>query len=139
VIGGSSGFVGQTLQHPAIDTINKQLILSSIGYGAAEAFLDVGAIVTIISSSADRVQAAVKRLNSPNVQGLVGDVRNEGAFVEVLLSLAPVDHIVFSGVDKIIRGKLQDMDFNEAKHLFGVKFWGAALYVKKSCVSVLRL
>lgn len=111
--------------------VGKEIVViggsSGIGFGAAEALLDVGAIVTIISSSADRVQAAVKRLNSPNVKGLVGDVRDEAAFVEVLLSLAPVDHIVFSGVDKIIRGRLEDMDFDEAKHLFGVKFWGAAL------------
>lgn len=83
--------------------------------------------MTIISSSPDRVDSAVKRLNSANVHGAVGDVRNEAAFVDVLKSLAPVDHIVFSGVDKIIRGKLEDLDLDEAKHLFGVKFWGAVI------------
>jgi len=98
---------------------------SGIGFGAAQAFLDAGAIVTVVSSSQANVDSAVQRLSTPNVSGRVGNVREEGAFVEVLQSLAPIDHIVFSGVDKIIRGKLEDMDLEEAKSLFGVKFWGA--------------
>jgi NAD(P)-dependent dehydrogenase (short-subunit alcohol dehydrogenase family) len=92
--------------------------------------------VTIISSSQEKVDAAIKRLSSPNVHGIVGDVRNETAFVEVLKSLAPVDHIVFSGVDRIIRGKLEDMDLDEAKHLFGVKFWGAVVCGKGKWCSI---
>lgn len=75
---------------------------------------------------------AVKRLNSPNASGAVGNVRDEEFFIETLKTLAPVDHIVFSGVDKIIRGKLEDLDLNEAKHLFGVKFWGAVIVGKGS-------
>jgi predicted CDP-diglyceride synthetase/phosphatidate cytidylyltransferase len=74
----------------------------------------------------------VKRLNSSNVNGLVGDVRDEDAFVKVLKSLAPVDHIVFSGVDLIIRGALEDLVIEDAKHLFGVKFWGAVIIAKGS-------
>ncbi len=50
--------------------------------------------------------------------------------MELLRSMAPVDHIVFSGVDKIIRGKLEDLDLDEAKHLFGVKFWGSVVIGK---------
>lgn len=73
---------------------------------------------------------AIKRLNSPNASGAVGNVRDEEAFTEMLKSLAPVDHIVFSGVDKIIRGKIEDLDLNEAKYLFGVKFWGAVILGK---------
>ncbi|GAB7352072.1 hypothetical protein MBLNU459_g2577t2 [Dothideomycetes sp. NU459] len=114
--------------------VDKKIIVvggsSGIGFGAAEAFLDAGAQVTVISSSQDRVNKAVERLNSPNVKGAVGDVRDEAAFVQVLKSLAPVDHIVFSGVDKIIRGKLEDLELDDAKHLFGVKFWGAVIIGK---------
>lgn len=36
-----------------------------------------------------------------------------------------LDHVIFSGVDKIIRGRLEDMELEDAKWLFGVKFWGA--------------
>ncbi|KAH9209751.1 oxidoreductase [Leptodontidium sp. 2 PMI_412] len=102
--------------------LNKKVIVvggtSGIGFGAAQAFLDAGAKVTVISSNQDRVNDAVKRLNSPNASGVVGN------------SLAPVDHIVFSAVDIIIRGKLEDLNLDEAKHLFGVKFWGSVVIGK---------
>ncbi|OAG39324.1 hypothetical protein AYO21_06528 [Fonsecaea monophora] len=100
---------------------------TGIGFGAAAALLDVGARVTIISSSSAKLDAALQRLGSPNAKGVVADVRNEAAFTDTLRSLAPVDHVIFSAVDNIIRGKLEDQNLDEAKHLFGVKFWGAVI------------
>ena len=88
--------------------------------------------MTVISSNQDNVKNAVKRLGSSKASGAVGNVRDEEAFVEVLKSFAPVDHIVFSGVDKIIRGKLEELDLDDAKFLFGVKFWGAVSIGKGS-------
>ncbi|KAH0831001.1 short-chain dehydrogenase/reductase SDR [Fonsecaea pedrosoi] len=93
---------------------------TGIGFGAAAALLDVGARVTIISSSSAKLDAALQRLGSPNAKGVVADVRNEAAFTDTLRSLAPVDHVIFSAVDNIIRGKLEDQNLDEAKHLFGV-------------------
>ncbi|KAJ4154449.1 hypothetical protein NW754_001398 [Fusarium falciforme] len=103
---------------------------SGVGFGVAEVLLEAGAAVTVVSSSPDKVKSAVQRLNSPNADGKVADVRDEEALTDVLRSLAPVDHIVFSGVDDIIRGKLSDTDLDEAKHLFSVKFWGAVVIGK---------
>ncbi|RKU45134.1 hypothetical protein DL546_004407 [Coniochaeta pulveracea] len=100
---------------------------SGIGFGAAQILLEAGAHITIISSSATRVQDAVTRLSKSGgtVDGRVGDVTDEKAFTNLLVSLAPLDHIVFSGVDKIIRGPLAETDLGDAKALFGVKFWGS--------------
>lgn len=107
--------------------------LVRIGYGAAQALLEYGAIVTIISSS-ENVHEAVKTLKANNasaqVSGKQADVRDEEAFTQTLLSLAPVDHVIFSSVDKIIRGPLKDLDLDDAKHLFGVKFWGSVVVGK---------
>ncbi len=64
------------------------------------------------------------------MSGVVGNVREEAAFIEVLKGLSPVDHIVFSAVDIIIRGKLEDLNLDDAKHLFGVKFWGSVIIGK---------
>ncbi|TVY38072.1 Short-chain dehydrogenase/reductase [Lachnellula occidentalis] len=109
--------------------VNKKVVVvggtSGIGFGAAQAFIDAGSKVIVISSNQGRVDEAVKRLNSPNASGIVGNVREEEPFIEALRGLAPVDHIVFSGVDKIIRGKLEELNLDDAKFLFGVKFWGA--------------
>jgi hypothetical protein len=103
---------------------------NSIGFGAAQAFADAGANVTVISSSQEKVDKAIQRLASSNVKGQIANARDEAGLVNVLLSLAPIDHIVYSSVDKIIRGKLEDLDLNEAKRLFEVKFWGAVIVGK---------
>jgi NADP-dependent 3-hydroxy acid dehydrogenase YdfG len=113
----------------------------SIGNGAALALLEHGAHVIIISSSQDNIDAAVKKANNPNLTGKVGNVRDEASYTEVLRSLAPVDHLVYSGVDKIIRGAIADADFEDAKYYFGVKFWGSAMTGKSECFfkSLMRL
>ncbi|KAK0309943.1 hypothetical protein LTR01_004141 [Friedmanniomyces endolithicus] len=119
---------------------------SGIGHGAALALLEHGAHVTIVSSSEQRVKSVVEDIGNPNLHGKVGNVREEESFIELLRSLAPIDHLVFSGVDKvrdsrclttrtldnwlrdlIIRGEIAEANFDECKHLFGVKFWGAAI------------
>ena len=89
--------------------------------------LEAGAHVTIISSSQDRVNEVLKKVNNPNLEGKVGNVRDEAAYTEVIRSLAPVDHLIYSGVDKIIRGAIAEADLEECKYYFGVKFWGSAL------------
>jgi hypothetical protein len=101
--------------------------------------VDLGAHVIVISSSADRVQDAVKRLASPNATGKAGNVRDEDAFTELLISIAPLDHLIFSGVDKIIRGSLAEADLDEAKHFFGVKFWGSVVVGKGRYHSALEI
>ena len=134
VIGGTSGLVYHRSER--INDVLCTKTIARIGYGAAEAFLDQGAHVVVISSSADRVAQAVEKLKliGPTVEGIAGDVRDEAAFVELLQKLAPVDHIVFTGVDIIIRGKLEDLNLDDAKHLFGVKFWGAVVVGKGNMI-----
>ncbi|KAK4679856.1 hypothetical protein QC764_207785 [Podospora pseudoanserina] len=106
---------------------------SGIGYGAAEILLSAGAHITIISSTQEKVDRALSQLSSTvggNVQGRVGNVRDEAAFTELLLSLAPLDHVIFSSVDKIIRGSLAEANLSDAAGLFGVKFWGSFVVAK---------
>lgn len=110
-----------------------------IGYGAASIILDYGAIVTIVSSSEEKIQSAKKRLGSDKVRGAVGDVREEAAFNDLLQSLGPFDHVIFCGVDKIIRGDIVDANLDDAKHLFGVKFWGAVVVGKGKINMTLEL
>ena len=57
-------------------------------------------------------------------------MRDEEKFIQLLVSLAPLDHVVFSAVDIIIRGNLAEADLDQAKHLFGVKFWGSVVIGK---------
>lgn len=68
VVGGSSGSVERrTCNH----TTSKRY---SIGNGAALALLEYGAHVTIISSSQEKVDSVLKKINNPNLQGKVVSV-----------------------------------------------------------------
>ena len=66
--------------------------------------------------------------------GRVANVRDEENYTEVIRSLAPIDHLIYSGVDKIIRGAIAEADLDDAKHYFGVKFWGSAMTGKSESV-----
>ncbi|KAJ7685604.1 oxidoreductase [Mycena polygramma] len=122
--------MGKTLDKLAGQKIAVVGGSSGIGFGAAELLLEAGAQVIVISSNDERVKNAVQRLGGGNVSGKVGDVKKEEEFTQLLLSLAPLDHIVFSGVDVIIRGPLAETNLDDAKELFGVKFWGAVVIGK---------
>ncbi|KAG9235809.1 hypothetical protein BJ875DRAFT_503817 [Amylocarpus encephaloides] len=93
---------------------NKKAIV--VG-GTSGTLLDADAIVTAISSNQSRVDEAMKKLNFNNVARIVGNVQEKVAFVGVLKNLAPVEHIVFSGVDKIIHCALEGLDIGGANHL----------------------
>ncbi|KAF2104812.1 oxidoreductase [Rhizodiscina lignyota] len=111
--------------------VGKKVIVvggtSGIGNGAALALLEHGAEVVIVSSNEDRVNEVVKKINNPKLTGKVGNVRDEAQYTECLKSLAPCDHLIYSGVDKIIRGAIADGELEDWKWYFGVKFWGSAL------------
>ncbi|KAK4976025.1 hypothetical protein LTR42_003650 [Elasticomyces elasticus] len=79
---------------------------SGIGHGAALALLEHGAHVTIISSSEQRVKSVVEDVGDDKLHGRVANVREEEDFIEVLRSLAPIDHLVFSGVDKVCKRRV---------------------------------
>ena len=66
-------------------------------------------------------------------------MRDEEKFIQLLVSLAPLDHVVFSAVDIIIRGNLAEADLDQAKHLFGVKFWGSVVIGKGKLTASIEL
>ena len=98
--------------------------------GVAEAFLSSGANVHIISRSQQSLDSALSILKGeyPNpeltISGSTSDVLNESEITQELLKVAPVDHIVYTAVDKRIRGPIGEVDVADAQELFGVKFWG---------------
>jgi len=107
-----------------------------IGLGVAEAFLSYGASVHIIGYTQASLDAAIALLKSEYpeaadaVTGSTADVRDEAAITAALQALAPVDHIVYTAVDKRIRGPIGGENIEESQALFGVKFWGQVAVAK---------
>lgn len=109
---------------------------SGIGFAVASAALAEGARVTIASTGAERLAQAAARLGGA-IDTAVLDITDEAA-VSAFLAGARFDHIVSTAGDwgKARRGPLADMDLNDARALFGVRFWGAAILAKHGAASL---
>lgn len=103
---------------------------SGIGFAVAQAAVAEGAVVTIASTDADKLNAASERLGG--VEVVLLDITHEAAVAAYFTSSGDFAHIVSTAGDwgKARRGPFEDMDLNEAHALFAVRFWGAATLAK---------
>jgi NAD(P)-dependent dehydrogenase (short-subunit alcohol dehydrogenase family) len=104
-----------------------------IGFGVAEAVASLGSKVIIISSSPDKVKHALGRLRAAypesTIQGHAVSVNDTEKFVELLKGFGEIDHLVYSAVDLLVRGPVEEIDLVKAKEGFDIKFWGAVTSV----------
>jgi NAD(P)-dependent dehydrogenase (short-subunit alcohol dehydrogenase family) len=103
---------------------------SGIGFGVARALLGEGAVVTIASSNAARVAAAVERLGGG--RGVQLDVGDEAAVQAFFGPETRWDHIAFTAADwaQVDHADLTKIELAEAASLFDVRFWGALAVAK---------
>lgn len=109
---------------------------SGIGFAVAELALGEHAKVIVASSNQTNVDSAVKRL-AEGASGVALDVTNEGAVAEVFAQLGKFDHLVFTAGDwNWRRGPLADLNLEQAKSNFTVRFWGALTVIKHAHKSI---
>ncbi|HEV7183635.1 MAG TPA: SDR family oxidoreductase [Leifsonia sp.] len=102
---------------------------SGMGLATARAAALDGAHVTIASSSAERVDAALREL--PNgCAGAVFDVRNEAQVARALERFEVIDHLVFTAGDSFTPRPLADLDLPDAHAILDVRFWGTVTVIK---------
>jgi len=108
---------------------------SGIGYAVAEAALRDGAKVMVASTNAQRVGAAAAKLMADSAQL---DVTDEAGVEAFFAGHGAFDHIAFTAGDwGGLRGvRLADLDLEQARNIFNVRFWGA-LTVAKHAAKVL--
>jgi len=105
---------------------------SGIGFAVAQRVLREGAQVVIGSSSAARVEDAVKRLG-PGASGAAVDVRDEASVAAFFKASGSFDHLVFTAGDwDALRrpGGVAELDLEAARAIFTVRFWGALAAIK---------
>ena len=105
---------------------------SGIGFAVAERAIREGAQVVVGSSSAARVESAVKRLGSA-ASGSAVDVREEASISRFFEQCGPFDHLVFTAGDwDALRrgGSVAELDLPGATAIFTVRFWGALAAIK---------
>jgi len=100
---------------------------SGIGYAVAEAAIGEGAQVVIASTDAARLTRA-----SESLGGTAWHVTDEAQLGAFFAGAQRFDHILSTAGDwgKARRGALVEMDIEQARGLFEVRFWGAAKLAK---------
>lgn len=101
---------------------------SGMGLATARAAMLEGARVTIASSNAARVAAALTDL--PGCDGATVNVENETEIAALFARIGELDHIVFTAGDSFTPRPLVDQSLEDARSVLNVRFWGAAAAIK---------
>lgn len=109
---------------------------SGIGFAVAQAVKRQGAAPVIASTNPDRLGAAAERLGGAETALL--DLMDETAVAAFFARSGLFDHIVSTAGDwgKARRGPFAEMNMDDARALFGVRFWGAANLAKHGCPKI---
>jgi NAD(P)-dependent dehydrogenase (short-subunit alcohol dehydrogenase family) len=106
---------------------------SGIGFAVALQAIADGATVTVGSSNAAHVDAAVQRLGS-NATGSAIDVKHEASVAAFFERTGPFDHLAYTAGDwGPLRGAantIAELDLDGANAIFAVRFWGALAATK---------
>ncbi|HWY68387.1 MAG TPA: SDR family NAD(P)-dependent oxidoreductase, partial [Terriglobales bacterium] len=112
---------------------NKQVVIvggsSGIGLAVAEEAASQGADVVIVSSSAERVQEAIKSIGG-EARGQAVDVSDEKAVESFFTNLGTFDHLVFTAGDSLQLNELAKTDLKQARRAFELRYWSALATVK---------
>jgi len=114
------------------DLDNKRVVVlggsSGLGFAVAELAASFGADVVIASSSAERVQTAIKSIGGKS-DGRTLDVSNERAIHTFFTELGAFDHLVFTAGDSL---HLQDLEpfvpLRYARHLSEMQLVGSSTF-----------
>ena len=104
---------------------------SGMGLATARAAARDGAVVTVVSSRPERVDAAVAELPA-GCDGAVVDVRDEGAVAALFERVGELDHLVFTAGDALTPRPLTEMSPGEARAVLEVRFWGAVGVIRSA-------
>ena len=109
---------------------------SGIGFAVAELARALGAEVVIASTRAATVDAAIGRL--PGATGRIVDLRDEAGVAEFFKDLGAFDHLAVTAGDwgGAMFAPTPDIDLDQARDGFAVRFWGALAAAKHSCRTI---
>ena len=104
---------------------------SGMGLATARAAAGDGAAVTVVSSTPERVDAAVAQLPA-GCDGAVVDVRDDDSIAALFERVGDLDHLVFTAGDAFTPRRLIEMSPAEARAVLDVRFWGAVGVIRSA-------
>lgn len=114
------------LQHQRIVLLGGT---SGIGLATAQAAINAGAWVVVVSSRRQRVVESLAVLG-PQAEGHVVDLGDENAIRHLFEQLGPFDHLVYSAGESLQIGVLADTGMEMIRKAFDVRVFGAMTAVK---------
>ncbi len=121
------------------DLSGKRVVImggsSGIGFAIAEQVVALSGEAVIVSSNADRVRKAVADLDS-NAQGHAIDLTDYAAIQTFFENLGSLDHLVFTAGDSLHLDMLANVDLQEARNAFELRYWSALAAVKYATAKI---
>lgn len=108
---------------------------SGIGLAIAEAVARDGGTPIVVSSRAERVEAALATLGA-GAEGHVADIRDEAAVAALFERIGGFDHLAFTAGESLKLGPIADMTLAEARAFFNTRYWGAYTVAKHGAPSI---
>jgi NAD(P)-dependent dehydrogenase (short-subunit alcohol dehydrogenase family) len=109
---------------------------AGIGLATAQAAAAEGALVIIVSSNAERINAALATLPA-TAQGVVTDLREEAAVRDFFHNTGAFDHLVFTAGGPFPFGQVADVSTADMQEALQLRFLGAMNAVKYAAPHIL--
>ncbi|MGH3247015.1 MAG: SDR family oxidoreductase [Trebonia sp.] len=113
---------------PVMDLRRQRVVVlggtSGIGLATAQAAAGRGAEVTVVSSNKASVDRALSGLPS-GTGGRAVDLSDQGLVRDLFDDLGSIDHLVYTAGEPLAMTALGNLDLNQARQFFGVRYFGA--------------
>jgi NAD(P)-dependent dehydrogenase (short-subunit alcohol dehydrogenase family) len=123
---GNSQLTSITLQQSRVVVAGGT---SGIGFAVADAAARAGAEVIIVSSSPERVAAALEQLPQ-GTRGEPLDFTDEAQVSAFFSRVGAFDHLVYTAGESLLLQNLAELSIEAAQRAFEVRYWGALKAVK---------
>ncbi|HTK18252.1 MAG TPA: SDR family oxidoreductase [Mucilaginibacter sp.] len=111
----------------------KRIVLiggtSGFGLATAKAAAAEGAELIVVSSRQSSVDKALSILPE-GTQGFTADVSDEQQVEELFKKIGEFDHLIFSAGETLQIGNPTDVNIEDSRKFFNVRYWGALMAVK---------
>jgi NAD(P)-dependent dehydrogenase (short-subunit alcohol dehydrogenase family) len=117
-----------------MDNLKNQRVVilggtSGLGLATAQAAAAEGAEIIIVSSNQERVNKTLATLPA-NSKGYTADLTKEEDIKNIFEKIGALDHLVFTAGDSLQLNMLEDVQIEEARKYFNVRYWGAFTAIK---------
>ncbi len=117
-----------------MDNLKNQRVVilggtSGLGLATAHAAAADGAEIIIVSSNQDRVNKALATLPE-NSKGYTADLSKEEEISHLFEKTGTFDHLIFTAGDSLQLNMMENVNIEEARRYFNVRYWGAFTAIK---------